>query len=104
MRYVAKPIAFAVKAPWKMLTVVPGLSAMKHPVESFFRSGDGSTIDQPTRPERRGVPDPAAAARGDHGAVRVRAGQRRRHVRPDRRRPVDHHVRRQYGDFSTSPW
>ncbi|KAK3131758.1 hypothetical protein QOZ80_6AG0510990 [Eleusine coracana subsp. coracana] len=43
MRYVTKPIAFAVKAPWKMLTVVPGLSAMKNPVESFFSSGDGST-------------------------------------------------------------
>ncbi|GJN00767.1 hypothetical protein PR202_ga17972 [Eleusine coracana subsp. coracana] len=26
-----------------MLTVVPGLSAMKNPVESFFSSGDGST-------------------------------------------------------------
>ncbi|KAK3128530.1 hypothetical protein QOZ80_6BG0463070 [Eleusine coracana subsp. coracana] len=43
MRYVTKPVAFAVKAPWKMLTVVPGLSAMKNPVESFFSSGDGST-------------------------------------------------------------
>ncbi|XP_062227519.1 putative UPF0481 protein At3g02645 [Phragmites australis] len=44
MRYVTRPIAFAVKAPWKMLTVVPGLSAMKNPVESFFMSGaDGST-------------------------------------------------------------
>ncbi|KAF0904968.1 hypothetical protein E2562_039212 [Oryza meyeriana var. granulata] len=43
MQYVAKPISFAVKAPWKMLTVVPGFSAMKHPVESFFMSGDGSS-------------------------------------------------------------
>ncbi|EEE65203.1 hypothetical protein OsJ_20332 [Oryza sativa Japonica Group] len=41
VRYVAKPISFAVKAPWKMLTVVPGFSAMKHPVESFFMSGGG---------------------------------------------------------------
>ncbi|EAY99899.1 hypothetical protein OsI_21895 [Oryza sativa Indica Group] len=41
MQYVAKPISFAVKAPWKMLTVVPGFSAMKHPVESFFMSGGG---------------------------------------------------------------
>jgi hypothetical protein len=37
--YVMKPIAFAAKAPWKMLTVVPGISGMKHPVESFFMSG-----------------------------------------------------------------
>ncbi|XP_022681635.1 putative UPF0481 protein At3g02645 [Setaria italica] len=30
-------------APWKMLTVVPGFSAMKQPVEAFFMSGaDGS--------------------------------------------------------------
>ncbi|PWZ06129.1 putative UPF0481 protein [Zea mays] len=45
MRYVTRPIAFAVKAPWKMLTVVPGFSAMKQPVEAFFMSGaaDGST-------------------------------------------------------------
>ncbi|KAL5199531.1 hypothetical protein ABZP36_020734 [Zizania latifolia] len=44
LQYVTKPISFAVKAPWKMLTVVPGLSAMKHPVESFFMSGgDGSS-------------------------------------------------------------
>lgn len=43
LHYVTKPIAFAVKAPWKMLTVVPGFSAMKHPVESFFMSGDGSS-------------------------------------------------------------
>jgi hypothetical protein len=43
MRYVTKPIAFVVKAPWKMLTVVPGFSAMKQPVEAFFMSGaDGS--------------------------------------------------------------
>ena len=34
-----KPIAFAVKAPWKMLTVVPGMSGIKHPVDSFFMSG-----------------------------------------------------------------
>jgi hypothetical protein len=53
MRYVTKPIAFAVKAPWKMLTVVPGLSAMKHPVESFFRSGDGST-NNPRDPSEAG--------------------------------------------------
>ncbi|TVU02340.1 hypothetical protein EJB05_52191, partial [Eragrostis curvula] len=45
MRYVTKPIAFAVKAPWKMLTVVPGLSAMKNPVESFFTSGDGGSTN-----------------------------------------------------------
>ncbi|XP_051204547.1 putative UPF0481 protein At3g02645 [Lolium perenne] len=37
--YVMKPIAFAVKAPWKMLTVVPGISGIKHPVESYFVSG-----------------------------------------------------------------
>ncbi|KAJ1258277.1 hypothetical protein BS78_10G062900 [Paspalum vaginatum] len=44
MRYLTRPIAFAVKAPWKMLTVVPGFSAMKQPVEAFFMSGaDGST-------------------------------------------------------------
>ncbi|XP_066372848.1 putative UPF0481 protein At3g02645 [Miscanthus floridulus] len=44
MRYVTRPIAFAVKAPWKMLTIVPGFSAMKQPVEAFFMSGaDGST-------------------------------------------------------------
>ncbi|PUZ61935.1 hypothetical protein GQ55_4G318100 [Panicum hallii var. hallii] len=44
MRYVTKPIAFVIKAPWKMLTVVPGISAMKQPVEAFFMSGgDGST-------------------------------------------------------------
>ncbi|CAM0913074.1 unnamed protein product [Alopecurus aequalis] len=36
---IMKPIAFAVKAPWKMLTVVPGMSGIKHPVESFFMSG-----------------------------------------------------------------
>uniref|UniRef100_A0ACD5ZQD6 Uncharacterized protein n=1 Tax=Avena sativa TaxID=4498 RepID=A0ACD5ZQD6_AVESA len=34
-----KPIEFVVKAPWKMLSVVPGISGMKHPVESFFMSG-----------------------------------------------------------------
>ncbi|KAM3194878.1 hypothetical protein ACQJBY_071113 [Aegilops geniculata] len=39
LHYVMRPIAFAVKAPWKMLTVVPGMSGMKHPVESFFMSG-----------------------------------------------------------------
>uniref|UniRef100_A0ACD6AEA1 Uncharacterized protein n=1 Tax=Avena sativa TaxID=4498 RepID=A0ACD6AEA1_AVESA len=33
---IMRPIAFAVKAPWKMLTVVPGMSGIKHPVESFF--------------------------------------------------------------------
>ncbi|KAG8077147.1 hypothetical protein GUJ93_ZPchr0006g45991 [Zizania palustris] len=44
LQYVTKPISFAVKAPWKMLTAVPGLSTMKHPVESFFMSGgDGSS-------------------------------------------------------------
>ncbi|CAN6202323.1 unnamed protein product [Urochloa humidicola] len=48
MRYVTKPIAFVVKAPWKMLTVLPGFSAMKQPVEAFFMSGggaDGSTTN-----------------------------------------------------------
>ncbi|CAL5051386.1 unnamed protein product [Urochloa decumbens] len=47
MRYVTKPIAFVVKAPWKMLTVLPGFSAMKHPVEAFFMSGgaDGSATN-----------------------------------------------------------
>ncbi|OEL36786.1 putative UPF0481 protein [Dichanthelium oligosanthes] len=34
MRYVTKPIEFAIKAPWKMLGVVPGLGS--------FVSGDGS--------------------------------------------------------------
>ncbi|CAD6340051.1 unnamed protein product [Miscanthus lutarioriparius] len=34
MRYVTKPIEFAIKAPWKMLAVVPGLGS--------FMSGDGS--------------------------------------------------------------
>ncbi|KAL6898029.1 hypothetical protein ACP4OV_006625 [Aristida adscensionis] len=44
MRYVTKPIAFVIKAPWKMLTVLPGFSELKQPVESFFVSGaDGST-------------------------------------------------------------
>ncbi|EER87965.1 putative UPF0481 protein At3g02645 [Sorghum bicolor] len=44
MRYVTRPLAFAVKAPWKMLTVVPGFSAMKQPVEAFFTSGaDGGS-------------------------------------------------------------
>jgi len=43
MRDVTKPIAFVVKAPWKMLTVLPGISAMKQPVEAFFMSADGST-------------------------------------------------------------
>ena len=36
MRYVTKPIEFAIKAPWKMLAVVPG-------VGSFMSAGDGST-------------------------------------------------------------
>ncbi|PVH48314.1 hypothetical protein PAHAL_4G306400 [Panicum hallii] len=35
MRYVTKPIEFAIKAPWKMLAVVPG-------VGSFMSAGDGS--------------------------------------------------------------
>ncbi|XP_040380801.1 putative UPF0481 protein At3g02645 [Oryza brachyantha] len=48
MQYVAKPISFAVKAPWKMLTVVPGFSAMKHPVESFFSGDGGSTARDPS--------------------------------------------------------
>ncbi|KAL6898046.1 hypothetical protein ACP4OV_006642 [Aristida adscensionis] len=39
MRYVTKPIAFAVKAPWKMLGVVPGFSTA---VGSFFPGADGS--------------------------------------------------------------
>ncbi|KAL6606744.1 hypothetical protein ACP70R_042397 [Stipagrostis hirtigluma subsp. patula] len=44
LRYVTRPIAFVIKAPWKMLTVLPGFSAMKRPVESFFMpGGDGST-------------------------------------------------------------
>uniref|UniRef100_A0A0D9WMI5 Uncharacterized protein n=1 Tax=Leersia perrieri TaxID=77586 RepID=A0A0D9WMI5_9ORYZ len=43
MQYISKPISFAVKAPWKMLTVVPGFSAMKHPVESFFSGADATT-------------------------------------------------------------
>ncbi|KAF8733011.1 hypothetical protein HU200_015368 [Digitaria exilis] len=48
MRYVTKPIAFLVKAPWKMLTILPGISAMKQPVEAFFMSGaDGSTSTHP---------------------------------------------------------
>lgn len=34
MRYVTKPIEFAIKAPWKMLAVVPGVGS--------FMSGDGS--------------------------------------------------------------
>jgi hypothetical protein len=38
MRYVMRSIAFAFKALWKMLTVVPGFSAMKQPVEAFFMS------------------------------------------------------------------
>ncbi|CAN6214871.1 unnamed protein product [Urochloa humidicola] len=46
MRYVTKPIAFVVKAPWKMLTILPGFSAMKQPVEAFFMSGaNGSTTN-----------------------------------------------------------
>ncbi|KQK19340.1 putative UPF0481 protein At3g02645 [Brachypodium distachyon] len=37
LHYIMKPIAFAVKAPWKMLAVVPGVSGgIKHPVESLF--------------------------------------------------------------------
>ncbi|CAM0913075.1 unnamed protein product [Alopecurus aequalis] len=40
-----KPLAFAVKAPWKMLTVVPGMSGIKHPVESFFMSGSDGRGD-----------------------------------------------------------
>jgi hypothetical protein len=36
MRYVTRPVAFAVKAPWKMLTVVPRFSAMKQPNKVFF--------------------------------------------------------------------
>ncbi|CAN6172780.1 unnamed protein product [Urochloa humidicola] len=48
MRYVTKPIAFVVKAPWKMLTILPGFSAMKQPVEAFFMSGaNGSTTTNP---------------------------------------------------------
>jgi hypothetical protein len=43
-----KPIAFAVKAPWKMLTVVPGMSGIKHPVESFFMSGADGRGDPST--------------------------------------------------------
>ena len=54
MRYVTRPIAFAVKAPWKMLTVVPGFSAMKQPVEAFFMSSTDASTHAP-RPKRRGV-------------------------------------------------
>ncbi|CAN6208486.1 unnamed protein product [Urochloa humidicola] len=36
MRYVTKPVEFAIKAPWKMLAVVPG-------VGSFVSGADGST-------------------------------------------------------------
>ncbi|CAD6254664.1 unnamed protein product [Miscanthus lutarioriparius] len=50
MRYVMRPIAFIVKAPWKMLTVVRGFLAMKQPVEAFFMSKD--------RRERRKPHDP----------------------------------------------
>ncbi|KAG2609825.1 putative UPF0481 protein At3g02645 [Panicum virgatum] len=38
VRYVTKPIEFAIKAPWKMLAVVPG-------VGSFMSAGDGSTTN-----------------------------------------------------------
>ncbi|KAF8733015.1 hypothetical protein HU200_015372 [Digitaria exilis] len=38
MRYVTKPIEFAIKAPWKMLAVVPG-------VGSFVSGADGSTTN-----------------------------------------------------------
>uniref|UniRef100_A0A0E0L8J7 Uncharacterized protein n=1 Tax=Oryza punctata TaxID=4537 RepID=A0A0E0L8J7_ORYPU len=58
MQYVAKPISFAVKAPWKMLTVVPGFSAMKHPVESFFMSGGGD-VSSTSR-------DPSSSMAGHH--------------------------------------
>ena len=54
MRYVTRPIVFAVKAPWKMLTVVPGFSAMKQPVEAFFMSSTDASTHAP-RPKRRGV-------------------------------------------------
>lgn len=46
MRYVTKPIEFAIKAPWKMIAVVPG-------VGSFVSGADGST----TNPR-----DPSSAA------------------------------------------
>ncbi|XP_047075423.1 putative UPF0481 protein At3g02645 [Lolium rigidum] len=45
LHLIMKPIAFAVKAPWKMLTVVPGMSGIKHPVESFFMSGADGSVD-----------------------------------------------------------
>ncbi|CAN6179093.1 unnamed protein product [Urochloa humidicola] len=38
MRYVTKPVEFAIKAPWKMLSVVPG-------VGSFVSGADGSTTN-----------------------------------------------------------
>ncbi|CAN6164882.1 unnamed protein product [Urochloa humidicola] len=38
MRYVTKPVEFAIKAPWKMLAVVPG-------VGSFVSGADGSTTN-----------------------------------------------------------
>ena len=47
MRYVTRPIVFAVKAPWKMLTVVPGFSAMKQPVEAFFMSSTDASTHAP---------------------------------------------------------
>jgi hypothetical protein len=47
VRYVTKPIEFAIKAPWKMLAVVPGVGS--------FMSGDGSTTN--TR-------DPSSSAAG----------------------------------------
>ncbi|CAM0913076.1 unnamed protein product [Alopecurus aequalis] len=46
--FVMKPIAFAIKAPWKMLTVVPGVSGIKHPVESFFMSSGADGRGDPS--------------------------------------------------------
>jgi hypothetical protein len=44
MRYVARLIAFNIKAHWKMLTVVVRFLVVKQPAEAFFMSGtDRST-------------------------------------------------------------
>ncbi|KAL6606092.1 hypothetical protein ACP70R_041745 [Stipagrostis hirtigluma subsp. patula] len=42
MRRITRPIAFAVKAPWKMLAVVPGFSTT---VESIFADGSANPRD-----------------------------------------------------------